>query len=193
MTRVPLNAVALFPGGRGLVARLSWARLGHPRSPAPASALGVSDAVASSASSACVPTWLGGFTTEHRGGVGGRSRLGGTPYLDETVTAGSPRHYPVVPTHHPLDIRQEGTVDHRVPRSAELTEHPKLSDPTAILKANTNPLSGGAHVHLCDFPTHPAAHTAAHSEAHIAAHIAAHIGAHTVARVIVPIDINLAA
>ena len=38
-----------------------------------------------------------GGTTEPRGCVGGRPRRGGTAVLDETVSAGCPRHYPVVP------------------------------------------------------------------------------------------------
>jgi hypothetical protein len=126
-TCVPRNAAALFPGWRGLVVRLSWARLGHPRSPVPglrAGGLGRSRFLRVRPL-ACRRGRVG-IITEFRGCVSGRSRRGGTPYFDETVTAGCPRHYPLVPTTTPAPAKRKlrtplsafrGT--HRTPRKCQ--------------------------------------------------------------------------
>jgi hypothetical protein len=52
------------------------------------------------ASTSHVCGWLGWVHYRPRGCVGGRPRRGGTPVRDETVTAGCPRNYPVVPRLH---------------------------------------------------------------------------------------------
>jgi hypothetical protein len=101
VTCVLRNAGALFPGWRGLVARLSWARLGRPRSPALGLRAGVSGAVASFASSPCVPAWPGG---DHHRITGWRWRP--FPARRHAVSRrdrhrGCLRHYPVVPIHNP--------------------------------------------------------------------------------------------
>jgi hypothetical protein len=49
------------------------------------------------ASTAPVCRWPGWDHYRPRGCAGGRTRRGGTPVHDETVTAGCPRNYPVVP------------------------------------------------------------------------------------------------
>jgi hypothetical protein len=100
--RVPRNPVALFCPGCCLVARLSWARLGHPRSPAPRTSrwgLGCSRLLRILAFRIGVVGW--GSLPNTVVALAAVPDVGARPYVDETVTAGCPRHYPVVPIHHP--------------------------------------------------------------------------------------------
>jgi hypothetical protein len=85
----------------------------------------------------------------------------------------------MVPIHHPRTpaTRKLWITGFRVPRNAPNT--PKTVRPHCHPESEHQPAIRRPHVHLSDFPTHPAIHCSAR------------IGAHAVARVVV--DINLAA